>query len=104
MSRKIAPTLLATWVTSMAMVAAAQTSVVDAANPYTATSTRTMAHPATLNSEAVTAESSSVEPGNVLEDAPRHTSGKPASACAYDLPNGQMSAACRRRLEIERTL
>ena len=43
-------------------------------------------------------------PANVLEETPADARGKPVGTCAYDPPGRQVTAACRRRLEIAQTL
>jgi hypothetical protein len=42
-------------------------------------------------------------PANVLEETPRD-GRKPVGTCSYDVQDRQISAACRRRLEIAQTL
>jgi hypothetical protein len=102
--RKIVRTLLAAWLAWLAMAASAQTTdpgqdgSVDAARM-----TRSIATPGAQDSAGVRGATGLVEPANVLEDAPRDKGGRLGSACAYDPRKGQLSATCRRQLEIARS-
>ncbi|HEV2037379.1 MAG TPA: hypothetical protein VGQ96_02140 [Candidatus Eremiobacteraceae bacterium] len=50
-------------------------------------------------------QSSTIAPMNIMEDVPRDMSGKPArTGCDNDPASGPAPAACRRWMEIARTL
>jgi len=102
---KIVLTVLAAWAASLAMAASAQTT-----NPgqdgsvYPARTSRSIATAAAQDPAVARGTTASVEPANVLEDAPRDPGSGLGSTCAYDPLKKQLSATCRRQLEIARSL
>jgi hypothetical protein len=93
--------LLAAGVASLAAMASAQvTDTEQRANLAASTAGRSeAAAPDTTEPDAPAFPA----PANVLEETPRD-SRKPIGTCPYDVQDRQISAACRRRLEIAQTL
>ena len=104
---KIVLTVLAAWVASLGMAASAQTTDLGQdGSVYTARTSRSIATPTAQHSQAVALRgtTASVEPANVLEDAPRDPGSGLGNTCAYDPVKKQLPATCRRQLEIARSL
>jgi hypothetical protein len=92
--------LLSLWTT----FATAQTNeLLNEVGPVPAT--RTIALPIEPNAGPATPEDTATAPANVLDDVPHDaTRQQPAPACNTELPASSLSAACRRWMQIARTL
>jgi len=82
---KIVLTVLAAWVASLAMAASAQTTDPGQdGSVYPARTSRSIATAAAQDPAVARGTTASVEPANVLEDAPRDPGSGLGSTCAYD--------------------
>jgi hypothetical protein len=103
--RKMVLTLIAAWAASLSMAVSAQTTDAEQdAKVYAAPPSRSIAMPTAQDLAGTGAGTASLGPTNVLEDSPRDTRGRPGGACSFDPVEGQLPAACRRQLEIARSL